>query len=56
MTIQEFSRQLGREGQSSQLIQALRTMRGLDRDQLPSAGEWIPWDDEPRAYPAQSER
>ena len=56
MDIQEFSRQLGREGQPSQLIQALQTLRGLDRHQLPSAGDWVPWDDEPRAYAARPER
>ena len=56
MNIQEFSRQLGREGQPSQLIQALQTLRGLGRDQIPSAGDWLPWDDQPSAYAARPER
>ena len=56
MNIQEFSRQLGREGQPSQLIQALQTLRGLGRDQIPAAADWIPWDDQPCAYAARPER
>lgn len=55
MTIQEFSRQLGREGQPSQLIQALQTLRGLGRDQIPSVTDWLPWDEQPRACAARPE-
>lgn len=50
MNIQEFSRQLGREEQPSKLIQALRTLRDLDADQIRWAGDWGTWtEDEPHA-------
>jgi hypothetical protein len=52
MNIQEFSHQLGREDQPSQLIRALRSLRGLDMDHLRLSRrfDWGVWNDrEPRA-------
>jgi hypothetical protein len=43
MNIQEFSRQLGREEHSSQLIQALQTLRGLDVHKIPDQPGWAEW-------------
>lgn len=47
MDIQEFSRQMGREEQPSRLIQALRTLSGLDVDDLRASGrvrgDWGIW-------------
>ncbi|MEA2559393.1 MAG: hypothetical protein QOH06_897 [Acidobacteriota bacterium] len=52
MNIQEFSHQLGREDHPSQLIRALRSLRGLDVDRLRRLRniDWHVWtDDGPRA-------
>lgn len=44
MNIQEFSRQLGRGEHSSELMQALQALRGLDQNQISKDGwgEWPP--------------
>ena len=52
MNIQEFSHQLRREEHPSDLIRALRSLRGLDVDRLRRLGrfDWGVWNDqEPRA-------
>ena len=54
MNIQEFSHQLGREDHPSQLIRALRQLRGLDVDRLRGSRrigpDWGVWHgDGPRA-------
>lgn len=56
MNIQEFSHQLGREDHPSELIRALRSLRGLDVDLLRRSrrGDWGVWTDrEPRARAAE---
>jgi hypothetical protein len=60
MNIQEFSHQLGREDHPSELIRALRSLRGLDVDRLlwsrRGGFEWGVWNDqEPRARAERSE-
>jgi hypothetical protein len=54
MNIQEFSHQLGREEHPSELIRALRFLRGLDVERLREykrmGPDWGVWNDqEPRA-------
>jgi len=58
MNIQEFSHQLGRDDHPSELIRALRSLRGLDVDRLRWSGragpDWRVWNDqEPRAHAAE---
>ncbi|HEX6865049.1 MAG TPA: hypothetical protein VF414_19620 [Thermoanaerobaculia bacterium] len=56
MNIQEFSHQLGREDHPSQLIRALRSLRGLDVDLLRRWRriDWGVWTDrEPSARAAE---
>jgi len=56
MNIQEFSHQLGREEHPSELIRALRSLRGLDVDRLRRLRpiDWGVWNDrEPRARAAE---
>lgn len=49
MNIQEFSHRLGREEHPSQLLRALRELRGLDVDRLRRSWRigpgWGVWDD-----------
>ena len=52
MNIQEFSHQIGQENHPSELIRALRSLRGLDMDRLRRSRriDWGVWNDqEPRA-------
>ncbi|HWN44169.1 MAG TPA: hypothetical protein VNW71_18240 [Thermoanaerobaculia bacterium] len=58
MNIQEFSHQLGRDDHASELIRALRSLRGLDVDRLrwSKRPDWGVWNDqEPRARAERSE-
>ncbi len=60
MNIQEFSHQLGGEDHPSELIRALRSLRGLDVERLRrsrrAGPDWGVWNDqEPRAYAERPE-
>jgi hypothetical protein len=58
MNIQEFSHQLGQDDHPSELIRALRSLRGLDADRLCQSKrpDWGVWNDqEPRARAERSE-
>lgn len=60
MNIQEFSHQLGREEHPSQLLRALRELRGLDVEHLRRSWRigrgWGVWDDLKPLARAASER
>jgi hypothetical protein len=56
MNIQEFSHQLGRDDHPSELIRALRSLRGLTVDHFRQLERWGVWTGgEPRARAERSE-